>query len=195
MSEPAMVGVLQEAITQRTLVPLVEQVLTEAGVSPASLAVIVFAGNTTMLHLLAGVDPSPLGTAPFTPVFLEHRLLTAHDLSLDHASTIPTFPRSGIRSPPVGADASVAGCRAYVGADITAGVLSSGMAYRTDTCLLVDVGTNGEIVLKHGDRFLGCATAAGPAFEGAGLNCGVRADAARSVTCGWKTIPHIRTSK
>jgi uncharacterized 2Fe-2S/4Fe-4S cluster protein (DUF4445 family) len=58
------------------------------------------------------------------------------------------------------------------------------MAYRSDPCLLVDVGTNGEIVLKHGKRLIGCATAAGPAFEGAGLNCGMRA--------GDGAVSHIR---
>ena len=67
------------------------------------------------------------------------------------------------------------GAAAYVGADITAGVLASGMAYSDDSCLLVDLGTNGEIVLKHDGRLYGCATAAGPAFEGAGLTYGVRA--------------------
>jgi uncharacterized 2Fe-2S/4Fe-4S cluster protein (DUF4445 family) len=76
------------------------------------------------------------------------------------------------------------GAAAYVGADIMAGVLSSGMAYSPDTCLLVDVGTNGEIVLRHGEQLLACATAAGPAFEGAGLRCGVRA--------GRGAISHIR---
>ena len=67
------------------------------------------------------------------------------------------------------------GAAAYVGADITAGVLATGMAYRDDSCLLVDLGTNGEIVLKHDGQIYGCATAAGPAFEGAGLSYGVRA--------------------
>ena len=73
---------------------------------------------------------------------------------------------------------------AYVGADITAGVFSSGMIYRRDPCLLVDIGTNGEIVLGHNGHFIGCATAAGPAFEGAGMACGVRA--------GQGAISHVR---
>ncbi len=226
MSEPAMVGLLQEAITQNTLVPLLDQVLIEAGVSPAHLACLVFAGNTTMLHLLAGVDPTPLGTAPFTPVFLDHRVLSASALSLRfsaqeaNSSVVPAAtswaaesesaeaaglvcrtgpgqsePR-GTGPLPSGPDPTAStptrralahllpGAAAYVGSDITAGVLSCGMAYRTETCLLVDVGTNGEIVLKHGDRLLGCATAAGPAFEGAGLKCGVHA--------GRGAISHIR---
>ena len=64
---------------------------------------------------------------------------------------------------------------AYVGADITSGVLSTGMAYRGDTCLLVDVGTNGEIVLGERDWLVTCACSAGPAFEGAGVADGMRA--------------------
>jgi uncharacterized 2Fe-2S/4Fe-4S cluster protein (DUF4445 family) len=76
------------------------------------------------------------------------------------------------------------GAAAYVGADITAGVLATGMAYRDDTTLLVDLGTNGEIVLAHQRELFGCATAAGPAFEGAGLTYGVRA--------GHGAIGHIR---
>jgi uncharacterized 2Fe-2S/4Fe-4S cluster protein (DUF4445 family) len=76
------------------------------------------------------------------------------------------------------------GAAAYVGADIVAGILSTGMAYSSETCLLVDVGTNGEIVLKYGDRLLGCATAAGPAFEGSGLRCGIRA--------GKGAVDHVR---
>ena len=76
------------------------------------------------------------------------------------------------------------GAAAYVGADVMAGVFASGMVYGQETSLLVDVGTNGEIVLKHADRFWGCATAAGPAFEGSGLSCGMRA--------GRGAISHIR---
>ena len=75
---------------------------------------------------------------------------------------------------------------AYVGADLTAGVVASGMLYDEGTSLLVDVGTNGEIVLKHNGEFLGCATAAGPAFEGAGLSCGMRA--------GDNVIAYVRMS-
>jgi uncharacterized 2Fe-2S/4Fe-4S cluster protein (DUF4445 family) len=158
----------------------------------------VLAGNTTMLHLVLGVDPTSLGTAPFTPVFLEHRMETAADLSLrlqePHLpeSDAPSMPEKDLCQPasaggglseavsekrtvPQMAVHVLPGAAAYVGADITAGVLASGMAYREDTCMLVDLGTNGEIVLRHQGQFLGCATAAGPAFEGAGLTCGMRA--------------------
>jgi uncharacterized 2Fe-2S/4Fe-4S cluster protein (DUF4445 family) len=191
MTDPGMLAMLHEAVTQNTLVPLLDEALTEARISPSQLTCLVIAGNTTMLHLLTRTDPTPLGIAPFTPVFLAHRVYPASALAL----RFPAPAANGTEEP----DAAVPpaepteihalthllpGAAAYVGADITAGVLSSGMAYRSDTCLLVDAGTNGEIVLKHGDRMFGCATAAGPAFEGAGLNCGVRA--------GRGAISHVR---
>jgi uncharacterized 2Fe-2S/4Fe-4S cluster protein (DUF4445 family) len=109
-----------------------------------------------MLHLFAGVDPTPMGTYPFAPVFLKHRV-----------EQLPALGRASLHLAPSAA--------AYIGADLTAGIVASGLAYDDGPSLLVDVGTNGEIILKHGDRLLGCATAAGPAFEGAGLTNGIRA--------------------
>lgn len=67
------------------------------------------------------------------------------------------------------------GIAAYIGADITAGVFATGMIFDTEPSLLVDIGTNGEIVLQSGGRLTACATAAGPAFEGCGLRSGTRA--------------------
>jgi uncharacterized 2Fe-2S/4Fe-4S cluster protein (DUF4445 family) len=114
-----------------------------------------------MLHLLAGVDPTPMGFAPFPAPFLDYRVDDSSDIGLE----LPRPARLHLLP-------SVA---AYVGADLTAGILATGMGYQQGTCLLVDVGTNGEVILKHGDRIWGCATAAGPAFEGSGLAFGVRA--------------------
>lgn len=195
-NDKRLVDRLQRAITRRTLKPLLDQALRDAGLSADQIACLSVAGNTTMLHLLAGVDPSPLGRAPFTPEFLEHRVLRACSLSV-----LPTQTASGGSEQPAGASRSPAapdglvaeidpavhllpGAAAYVGADIIAGVFSTGMVYQAETSILVDMGTNGEIVLKHEDRLLGCATAAGPAFEGAGLACGVRA--------GRGAISHVR---
>ena len=67
------------------------------------------------------------------------------------------------------------GIAAYIGADITAGVFATGMVFDPTPSLLVDIGTNGEIVLQSSGKLFGCATAAGPAFEGCGLRCGTRA--------------------
>jgi uncharacterized 2Fe-2S/4Fe-4S cluster protein (DUF4445 family) len=132
----------------------------ETGIDLGEVRGYTLAGNTTMLHLATGVDPSSLGVAPFTPVFLEHKVVSSEVIGLE----------------PVGVPVHcLPGAAAYVGADITSGVLASGLLYDDGPSLLVDVGTNGEIVFKSGDRMLGCATAAGPAFEGSGLYCGIRA--------------------
>ncbi|MHB8951471.1 MAG: ASKHA domain-containing protein [Pirellulaceae bacterium] len=184
MQEPHIVGRMQKAIVRGTLSPLLGQALLEAAVEPDQLACMVVAGNTTMLHLLCGVDPTSMGTAPFTPTFLEHRMMDAAQLRMQVKSprTSPSRSEKSHASLHAATDGvghvavhTLPGAAAYVGADITAGVLATGMAYRDDTCLLVDLGTNGEIVLKHNGQLLGCATAAGPAFEGAGLSYGVRA--------------------
>jgi len=148
---PAMIAKLQTAVVKETIAPL----LTEAGATNR-LACITIAGNTTMLHLLAGVDPTPMGTVPFTPAFLDHRVIRLPGLGVANVHLLP-------------------GMSAYVGADLCAGVLASGLAYDDGPSLLVDVGTNGEIVLKSDGLLYGCATAAGPAFEGAGLTSGARA--------------------
>lgn len=152
-TDPAQLQHLRDLIVKQTLVPLWEDALANAG--GGHLRCMTIAGNTTMLHIFAGVDPSSLGVAPFTPVFLDHRVLR-----------LPEFPCAVHLLP---------GAAAYVGADLTAGALATGLVYDEGPSLLVDVGTNGEIVLKQGAHLWGCATAAGPAFEGAGLSNGVRA--------------------
>jgi uncharacterized 2Fe-2S/4Fe-4S cluster protein (DUF4445 family) len=158
---PAAVEQLQRAVTRETIQPLLVTACAEAGVGLGEVGVMTIAANTTMLHLVAGVDPSPLGVHPFTPVFLEHRTYTPAALGLafgDRLTEVHLLP----------------GPAAYVGADLAAGIVATGMIYDDGPSLLVDVGTNGEIVAKVGDRLIGCATAAGPAFEGAGLTSGTR---------------------
>lgn len=120
------------------------------------------AGNTTMLHLLAGEDPASLGVAPFIPQFTEARALTAAEINLRALA-----PETPVRLLP--------GIAAYVGADIVAGVYATGMVYDSAPSLLVDMGTNGEVVLQKDGKLFACATAAGPAFEGSGLRSGSRA--------------------
>lgn len=159
-TDPAMVRTLHLAVVEETLWPLLHEALCRAGRHLEEVGAFLFSGNTTMLHLLADQDPSPMGFAPFPAPFLDHRVHRAEEL--------------GLR--PAGAECHLMpGSAAYVGADICCGVVASGLMYDEGPSLLVDVGTNGEIVLRHGDRLLGCATAAGPAFEGSGLSHGVRA--------------------
>lgn len=107
---------------------------------------LVIAGNTTMLYLLMGHDPAPLGSAPFRADYLSEEKLTVEGVE---AVTPP-------------------GLSAFVGGDIVAGILACGMDQAEDITLLVDLGTNGELALGCRDRLICTSTAAGPAFEGGG---------------------------
>ncbi|MDR1145682.1 MAG: ASKHA domain-containing protein [Verrucomicrobiales bacterium] len=161
---PAAIAALQAAAVTDTIAPLLRRACQRAGRGLERLAGGAIAGNTTMLHLLTGTDPTPLGVAPFTPRFLEARRVTAGALGLTVlAADVPVQLLPGIA--------------AYIGADLTAGIHATGMIYDEQPSLLVDIGTNGEIILQSGGRLTGCATAAGPAFEGSGLRCGIRARA------------------
>lgn len=160
-TDPEMVTRLQESICRDTLLPLAREACAEAGVALKQVGGIAIAGNSTMLHLLFGIDPSPMGIAPFTPRFLEHQVQHANTVGLCELPSIPLHTLPGLA--------------AYVGADIAAGIFATGLHYETQPTLFVDVGTNGEIVLVNGEHLVACATAAGPAFEGSGLSCGMRA--------------------
>lgn len=173
-TDPGNVKVLRDAVACETVGPLLYQAADEAGVHLEQIVCLTVAGNTTMLHLLAGEDPSPLGVVPFTPVFLDHKRMSPADVGL------------GERLNPDAVFHLLPSAAAYIGSDLTVGVVASGMLEAPGTSLLVDIGTNGEVVLKHDDQLLGCATAAGPAFEGAGLTHGQRA--------GRGAINHIHLS-
>ncbi|MEA4888092.1 MAG: ASKHA domain-containing protein [Clostridiaceae bacterium] len=128
------------------------------------IAHLVLAGNTTMIHLLAGFPADAIARSPFIPVSLQALTLTAADLelSLNPHAVCQLLP-------------SIAG---YVGADITAGILACGLNHLNDdggkrASLLLDIGTNGEIVLSGPQGMIACSTAAGPAFEGANITCGM----------------------
>ena len=118
-------------------------------------------GNTVMLHTLLGVDALPIAHAPFTPVFTETKRVKPDELGIN------INPEAGIILAP-----SLSG---YVGGDIIAGLASISDEFYRKQFLFVDIGTNGEIVLVTKDKTLACATAAGPAFEGANISCGMSA--------------------
>ncbi len=161
---PEAIAAMQSAVVAETLAPLLMRACKEAGRDPERIAGGVIAGNTTMLHLLVGEDPTPLGIAPFTARFLDGRVITASEINLLAGALAPDTPIQLL--PSIGA---------YLGADITAGLHATGMIFDIEPSLLVDIGTNGEIVLQSGGQLTACATAAGPAFEGCGLRCGTRA--------------------
>jgi uncharacterized 2Fe-2S/4Fe-4S cluster protein (DUF4445 family) len=161
---PEAIAAMRDAVVRETLAPLLVQACERTDRNPSRIAGGAIAGNTTMLHLLAGEDPTSLGIAPFTARFLTGKSMSAEEI---HLTTEGLAPDTPIHLLP-----SIAG---YIGADITAGVYATGMVFDEKPSLLVDIGTNGEIVLQNGGALTACATAAGPAFEGCGLRCGTRA--------------------
>ena len=148
-------------LAQQTLAELATAVCDNSKVQPSEVYEVALAGNATMVHLALGLDPEPLGVAPF---IMAARLLPevrARDLGVPAhpAARAVVFPAFG----------------AYVGGDITAGLLASGMDRDPRIRLFIDIGTNCEIVLGGRDWLLATAAPAGPAFEGAAIRCGMRA--------------------
>ncbi len=154
-------AMLRDAITCETLLPLIQELCKAAKVSPESIFDVVIAGNTTMQHLLLGVDANGLRTEPYVPAFFSLHPLRASSLGLNlhPAAYVSLCPNIG----------------SYVGGDITAGALAS-MLWNSDALtLFVDLGTNGELVLGNREFMMSCACSAGPAFEGGDISCGMRA--------------------
>ncbi len=148
-------------LAQETLRELASEVCAEAGVDPVEVYEVALAGNATMTALVLGIDPEPLGVAPFVMSTARLPTLLAADLGLS------VHPRArAVVLPALGA---------YVGGDIIAGMLATGMDRDKRVRLFVDVGTNCEIVLSDGDTILATAAPAGPAFEGGAIRCGMRA--------------------
>ncbi len=160
MLEPGNLDRLTE-LAHSSLSELVTEICDEAGVDRYDVYEVALAGNATMTHLALGIDPEPLGVAPF---ILSARLLPeilASDIG------VQVHPRArAVVFPAFGA---------YVGGDITAGLLASGMNRDARVRLFIDIGTNCEIVLGSRDWLLATAAPAGPAFEGAAIRCGMRA--------------------
>ncbi|MEW6662618.1 MAG: ASKHA domain-containing protein [Bacillota bacterium] len=140
---------------------LIDRLSREAKVSTAEIYQAVVVGNTTMSHLFLGIDPTYLAPAPFVPAFRQGVEVEAREVGLNILSTgtVVVLP-------------NVAG---YVGSDTVGVMLAAGADRLQGINLMVDIGTNGEIVLAGKGRILTCSTAAGPAFEGAEIKCGMRA--------------------
>ncbi|CAN5134732.1 ASKHA domain-containing protein [soil metagenome] len=160
MMDPAALPRLR-SLAQQTLADLTVAVCQAASVDPRQVYEVALAGNATMTSLVLGIDPEPLGVAPFVMSTAVPPVVLAAELGLDvHPQARAfLFPALG----------------AYVGGDIVAGMLASGMDRDKRTRLFVDVGTNCEIVLSNGDTIVATAAPAGPAFEGGAIRCGMRA--------------------
>ncbi len=149
------------SLAQSTLSELTAEVCEEAGINPLHVYEVALAGNATMTQLVLGIDPEPLGVAPFIMASADYPDVEARELG------ITIHPRAkAVVLPSLGA---------YVGGDIIAGALASGMDRDKRLRLFIDVGTNCEIILGNGEKILATAAPAGPAFEAASIKCGVRA--------------------
>ncbi|MBW1780141.1 MAG: DUF4445 domain-containing protein, partial [Deltaproteobacteria bacterium] len=186
--DPGGLEKLRTTIVER-LNSLIQEASAEAQIDPGQIMEATIVGNTAMHHLLVGLDPQYLSMAPYPPVLQEGQTFKAKDLGLRigasaYAHLLPL--KAG-----------------FVGSDTIACILSTGL-HRTQTpTLLIDLGTNGEIVFGDRDRMLCCSTAAGPAFEGGHIRWGMRASAGAiervridpaTLDVTWETIHYEKPS-
>ncbi len=162
---------------------LIQKLIGEFQTDQQQICSAVVSGNTTMTHLLLGLDPEFIRLEPYTPTVLGLPTQKAEEIGLE------IHPRAPVHiSPAVGS---------YVGGDITAGLLCTDLASDSEEInLFLDIGTNGELVLGNNEFIMTCACSAGPAFEGGGIGCGMRAagGAIESVKIDTDTgIPFLKT--
>ena len=139
---------------------MVQEFIQENNIDLNDVNCVLCAGNTTMVHLLLRVDPMYIRRQPYVPT----------------ANFVPTTRASeaGIKINPRGLLSCVPGVSRYVGGDVTAGVLSCGLNKEEELSMLIDIGTNGEVVLGNKEFLISASASAGPAFEGSGVTCGMR---------------------
>jgi uncharacterized 2Fe-2S/4Fe-4S cluster protein (DUF4445 family) len=136
---------------------LIEEMRARANVEAGEIRHVALVGNTIMMHLAAEFSVRYIATLPFVPVYAATRNVEAKKLGLSYENAVVTL------------GPCVAG---YVGADTVAAVVACGLDAPGEAALMIDIGTNGEIALRVGDRMWCCSAAAGPAFEGAHIRCG-----------------------
>lgn len=146
-----------------TVAKLTREMATQASIGLGDIYEACFAGNTTMQHLLCGINVASLGQSPFAPTCGEGLLVAAAELGLG------IHPRAMAYVYPI-----IGG---FVGGDTVSGIVASRLIEQDSPALMVDIGTNGEIVLACEGKLTAASTAAGPAFEGARISCGMRAAA------------------
>ena len=152
---------LQDAIIKETLNPLILNMCASAKIKPAQVYRLAIGANTTMNHLLMGVDADPVRMEPYIPTFFKTNSLFASDIGLK------VNPDAHIiLAPNIGS---------YVGGDITAGAFVSMIWNKPEFSICIDLGTTGEIVFGNSAFMMSCACSAGPAFEGGDISCGMRA--------------------
>lgn len=158
---PQRLAELQQLVIDATINRLAGLLLARHALAPGDIARMAVSGNAVMTHLFLGVDPTHLGAVPFQPACSFPPVFTASELGLKihPAAPVDVAPSAG----------------AYIGGDITSDMYVCGLHNSEHLALMVDVGTNAEIAVGNRDRVIACAAPAGPAFEGQGLSCGMRA--------------------
>ena len=159
-SNPEGLKKLNEAVLDN-INEIIEDLAKAYNVNIADVYGIFCAGNMTMMHLLLKIDPSNIRKAPYIPTTTVFGTINA--------------PEAEIEINPKGIVSFIPGVTTYVGGDIVSGVLACGLSENKEISLLVDIGTNGEIVLGNNEWMIGAAASAGPAFEGSGLKSGMKA--------------------
>ncbi len=157
-SDPALLASLR-ADAVDTVNALLAEILSRSAIRAESVYEAVVAGNTAMSHFFLGIPVDSLAVSPFHAVFSAPASLSASE--------------AGIGINPRGRISLAPNIRSFVGGDISAGLVAADIAGRPETSLYIDLGTNGEIVLKKGDSLWATSTAAGPAFEGMSISCGM----------------------
>ncbi|MEE4265048.1 MAG: ASKHA domain-containing protein [Desulfobacteraceae bacterium] len=149
------------AVVIKTINKILAKIVSRSGVDPENISTITLAGNTTMTQLMLSVDPRSIRRAPYVPAATLYPPIKAADLGMDLGEHVAALVYPAVSS--------------YVGGDIVAGVMGSGIYRTEELTLYLDVGTNAEIVIGNQDWLACAACSAGPAFEGGGLKFGMRA--------------------
>jgi uncharacterized 2Fe-2S/4Fe-4S cluster protein (DUF4445 family) len=181
--DPDLLGRLQSLLVTG-INRLIAGAADEAGIDPSDVLDVVAAGNPTMQHILLGVNPEPLGRGPYMTLWSEGSDVEAKSIGLEVA------PGARLYALPMASG--------YIGGDTIAAVLTRGPDFFRGTKLLVDIGTNGEVVLAKDGALTATSCATGPVYEGAHIRCGMRAapGAIERVwvspegSLRWSTIPH-----
>ncbi len=160
ISEPGGLIKLQTIVIQ-AINEIIEELCESTGAKFREIYEMSLAGNTIMNHLFLGVNPQYIAEAPYIPAYRKSQTFMAEELG------IAMLPRGPVSTLP-----NISG---YVGGDITGFILACDLHKRNKITLGIDIGTNGEIVLGSKDQLICCSTAAGPAFEGGQVSCGMRA--------------------
>jgi uncharacterized 2Fe-2S/4Fe-4S cluster protein (DUF4445 family) len=160
-SNPSLLTEMQDSVRE-SCNKIIAEILTEGGVKREDIAEVSAAGNSVMEHIFMGVSPEPMGRVPYKPAFKESKFITTSDVGLNLPNNTPfyLFPMIG----------------GFVGGDAVSVALAGGMLESKDNTLIIDIGTNSEILLSTADGLFAAAAAAGPAFEGGQIESGMTAE-------------------